>query len=121
MKIIPTKIHGIIDYVSGLILILTPVIFGFAELTGAPVLIPRILGVTIIIMSLLTRYEVGLVTLISFRIHLAIDYIGGFILATSPWFFGFSSLSKNVWLPHLFAGIILFAIALISETRRRKI
>ncbi len=45
MRFIPTKVHGILDYVVGIALIAAPWLFGFAGMGGAPVVIPIVLGV----------------------------------------------------------------------------
>jgi hypothetical protein len=58
MRIIPTKIHGILDYVMGLLLIAAPWIFDFGR-DGAETWVPVVLGVSTILHSLFTNYELG--------------------------------------------------------------
>jgi hypothetical protein len=43
MNVIPTKIHGIIDYISGVFFCMSPWLFGFAT-DNADMWIPIILG-----------------------------------------------------------------------------
>src|SRR5690606_36891724 len=40
MRFIPTKVHGILDYVVGAALIVAPWLFGYAGVGGAAVIIP---------------------------------------------------------------------------------
>ncbi len=75
MKIIPTFVHGIFDYLGGIALLLAPNLFGFADVGGAAVMIPRILGVIILLQSICTRYELGLFKLIPMKMHLMNDYV----------------------------------------------
>ena len=103
MKTIPTYIHGVLDYVVGLALLLAPNLFGFADEGGAAVMVPRVIGVMILGMAVLTRYELGLFKLIPMPVHLVIDYVVPLILAASPWLFGFNEF---VYLPHLILGIL---------------
>jgi hypothetical protein len=113
MKIISTKVHGVLDYMMGVLLIASPWLLGFAE-NGMQLWIPVILGVLTIIYSLMTDYELGLSDNISMRTHLIIDFISGVLLAASPWIFGFAN---EVYLPHLILGIVeMGAVVLTSAT-----
>ena len=101
MRFIDTKIHAVIDYLMGFLLIVAPWIFGFAD-GGAEQWVPVILGLGTIFYSLITDYEYGLLKVLSVKAHLMIDLIAGIFLAASPWIFGFAD---DVYLPHLILGI----------------
>lgn len=116
IKVIPAHIHGITDYPTGIALLLAPNLFGFDHLGGAPVWIPRILGVAILGMAVLTNYRVGLIRLIPMSVHLMIDYVAGIFLAASPFLFGFSDEPANAWLPHVVVGLMIFVITLLTQT-----
>lgn len=113
MRIISTKTHGYLDYIVGLLLIVAPWLFGFAN-DGAETWVPVALGVSAIIYSLLTDYELGATRQISMRTHLGLDIFSGIFLAASPWIFGFS---EYVYLPHLILGIGEIGVALMTETK----
>ena len=116
MKVIPAYIHGIFDYLGGLVLLFAPNIFGFSEIGGAAVLIPRIIGVVVLAQALLTNYEVGLFKMLPMKVHLINDYIASLFLALSPWLFGFATQAKHVWMPHLVVGIAVFLLTLLTQT-----
>ncbi len=113
MKFISTKVHGMMDYMMGVLLIASPWIFGFANSNGMQVWTPVILGLLAIIYSLMTDYELGLSDNISMRTHLVIDFMSGMLLAASPWLFGFAD---QVYLPHLILGIVEIGAALFTTT-----
>lgn len=113
---ITTKIHGIIDYIVGIALILAPYIFQFSTVGGAAVAVPTILGIALILYSVFTEYELGIIRLIPMKVHLAFDFIAAAFLALSPWLFGFSSLSFNVWMPHVVVGIVVILVVLLSSS-----
>ena len=119
MKIIPTFAHGIFDYVGALALFAAPNLFGFAEVGGAAVWIPRILGVIILLQAVTTRYELGIVKVLPMKMHLMNDYIASIFLAASPWLFGFANGPSNQWMPHLIVGIIVFVATLMTESEPR--
>lgn len=112
LPIIPTKIHGIIDYAAGVIFIALPWILGFSQYSFAPWAFVM-LGIISIVYSLLTRYETGYVSLISMRMHLWIDILAGFLLIISPWAMDFA---QYVYLPHVIVGSIIIVIALLTST-----
>ena len=116
MKRIPTKIHGILDYVVAVALIFAPLIFGFTNVGGAAVGVPITLGIALFIYSLLTNYEWGVFKLIPMQYHLVIDDVAAVFLALSPWLFGFSGEAWNAWVPHLIVGLAVIVVAALSET-----
>lgn len=117
MKFLPTKVHGILDYLVGIALILAPMIFQFSDVGGAAVFIPRFLGAVLIIYSLLTNYEWGVFKVIAMPYHLTVDFLAAAFLALSPFLFGFQDKGLNVWLPHTVAGIVVLLVVLVSQTR----
>jgi hypothetical protein len=112
MRFIPTRIHGILDYAMGLLLIASPWLFGFAN-GGPEQWLPVALGVGALLYSLLTDYELGVARVIPMSGHLTLDLLSGVLLAVSPWLFGFSDV---VWMPHLVLGLLEVGAALTTRT-----
>jgi hypothetical protein len=111
MRFISTKVHGVMDYLMGILLIASPWLFNFAG-GGAETWVPVILGASTIIYSLLTDYELSISRTLSMRTHLTLDLLSGIVLAASPWLFGFSEV---VYLPHLILGILEIGASLTTE------
>jgi hypothetical protein len=116
MRILPTKIHGALDYLVGIALILAPTIFGFSAMGGAEVWIPRALGVVLIVYSVFTNYEWGVIKVLDMRYHLVVDLLASLFLAASPFLFGFSSEASSHWLPHVVVGLVVVLVVLVSQT-----
>ncbi len=108
---IPTKIHGYLDYAMGALLIAAPWLFGFAR-GGAETWVPVILGAGAILYSLMTNYELGVKGAISMGTHLTLDLVSGVLLAASPWIFGFADY---VYVPHLVLGILEIGASLMTR------
>jgi hypothetical protein len=115
MPLIPTRIHGILDYLVGVVLIAAPWLFGFAD-GSAAMWVPIIIGAGAILNAFLTDYELGVIRIIPMNVHLAIDVIGGIVLAVSPWLFGFADVA---WIPHVVVGLIAIGAGLTTERRVR--
>jgi len=114
MNFIPTRIHGVVDYVVGVALIAAPWIFQFNDVSSAKWVAIGV-GATIIAYSLLTDYELGAIRAIPMPGHLLLDVGGGAFLALSPWIFGFADESANVWAPHVVVGLADIVIAALTR------
>lgn len=112
MRFIPTRFHGILDYVVGLVLIISPWLFNFSDVSYATWIIVAA-GILILLQTIFTAFEVGIIPKIPMKSHLMIDFGLGVILALSPWIFNFD---ERVFLPHLIAGI--FAVLASLTTHR---
>jgi hypothetical protein len=62
----------------------------------------------------LTEYELGVVPLISVPTHLILDALGGLLLASSPWLFGFAI---DIWMPHVILGLAEIGAAIFTQTQ----
>jgi hypothetical protein len=116
MRIIPTRIHGVLDYVMGIVLIASPWVFDFSD-GGVKTWLPVVLGAGTILYSLFTDYELGVVGAIPMPVHLVIDLVAGILLAASPWLFGFSDEVKY---PHLILGLLEIGAVVLSQHRPRR-
>ena len=67
MKIIPTFVHGVTDYLGAIVLFFLPTLFGFAYLGGAAVWVPRLIAILVLVQALSTDYELGVFRLMSMR------------------------------------------------------
>ncbi|WP_299707120.1 SPW repeat protein [uncultured Pontibacter sp.] len=111
MRFIPTRFHGILDYIYGVLLIASPWLFGFAA-GGAETWVAVVIGAIVLIQAALTDFEVGLVKKIPMQTHLMLDFGIGVILALSPWIFGFADY---VYTPHLVFGVFSMLASLTTH------
>ncbi len=112
LRFIPTRTHGVLDYVVGALLLVVPYILGFADGTAAQ-WVPQILGLVAIGGALMTDYELGVMRVIPMPVHLGIDVASGALLALSPWLFGFAD--RVLW-PHLIVGLWEIGAGLMTRT-----
>lgn len=111
MKVIGTRAHGVLDYLTGVLLIAAPWLFGFAT-GGVEQWLPQLLGAMTIVMSLLTRYELSVAKVIPLDVHLGLDMASGALLAVSPWLFGFADI---IWWPHLLVGLTEIVVPMMTR------
>jgi drug/metabolite transporter (DMT)-like permease len=109
---LPTRIHGMLDYLMGALLIASPWLFGFADNEAAR-WVPVGLGAGVLLYSVFTDYELGVVKKVQMPVHLFLDALGGILLAVSPWMLGFDD---RVWMPHVVLGAVEVLTAAITNT-----
>jgi hypothetical protein len=111
MRFLPTRVHGVIDYLWGLALLASPWLLGFADIPAAR-WTAVIFGVGAILYSAITAYEFSLLKLLPMPLHLILDGIGGLVLAASPFLFGFAD---QVYWPHVVFGLFSVAASLVTH------
>ena len=74
-------------------------------------------GLAVILVSLLTDYKLGLVRIIPFRIHLAIDTAVATAFVVAPFLFGFTEL--DAWFYWINAAAV-FVVVAVSMPKSRK-
>ncbi|HLL40819.1 MAG TPA: hypothetical protein VK357_14330 [Rubrobacteraceae bacterium] len=116
MQIIPTKAHGILDYLTGAALLAAPKALELEDVPSSSRAL-QLAGGGAIAYSLLTDYELGVAKLLPMPVHLALDAASGALLASSPWLFGFAKDGARYWLPHVLVGTQEMLAAATTRTR----
>ena len=91
--LIPRPLHAILDYLWGIAFLLAPSLMGFED-NEAATMFARTRGGGMIATSLMTRYELGLIKVIPFNLHLLLDLIGALFGFAAPSLLGFNKNSK---------------------------
>ncbi len=116
MQFLSPKAHTVIGLIVGIALLFAPNIFGFNDVGGAAVAIPRYLGVFVIINELITTSSLSLVKLVPMKAHIVIDFLSGLFLLLSPWLFGFADEAANAWVPHVLVGLLMMGYSMATRT-----
>jgi hypothetical protein len=110
-KLIPTRIHGVLDYLTGLVLIAIPLLFNWPQ---PEAMIFMVLGAAALVYSLITRYELGVFKLLPMTAHLVLDLLSGLALVALP-FLGFVAPDLRPWFWAF--GAFEIVVALLTSTR----
>lgn len=111
MKVLNGMMHGLIDYASVLILALGPTVSGF---TGPQARICYVLAFVHLLLTLATKFPLGVLKAVPFPTHGAIELLVSILLVVLPWIAGFSAgvNSRNFF---LFMGLIIFVVWLVTD------
>jgi hypothetical protein len=112
MRFLPTHVHAALDYILGVALSVFPFVTGLHQ-GGVIEWGPMLLGHSLILYSLLTNYELGLLRLISIRLHLLLDAVGGVVLIALATLY---EPSTAIWVALLMLGAIEIGSSLVTRT-----
>jgi hypothetical protein len=105
---IDSTLHGATDYTAGTLLMTAfPKLAGIEGTRSAGQI--RIAGATHVAYSTVTDYPLGVVKLLPYKAHLAVDALGAIALAATPFVTGQWKKGRRQWLPHV--GLCLFELA----------
>ncbi|HYG15219.1 MAG TPA: SPW repeat protein [Bacteroidia bacterium] len=116
MKVISTKVHGVLDYAVSLLLIASPWLVGYYR-GGTETWVAIIIGLASIAYSLITDYELGATKALSMSLHLSLDFFGGLFLMLSPWLLGFYN---HIFEPHLLLGLFMLTVVAFSKSKVKR-
>lgn len=111
MRFIPTVMHGIADYIVGLVTIGLPF---YLDINGMPGAVVTAMGVIVLIYSVVTDYELGVVRFLRIRFHLVLDALFGFAMLSVPLVF---DLPGNTSWPFYAIGVLAIVLVAITEIR----
>jgi hypothetical protein len=114
MNSISRTVHGVLDYITGVLLGVSPWLFGFSDQHIAPEF-AMASGGALVLYSFMTNYEVGVVRFIPFAIHRGFDLLMGFHLAGAPWFFKIEGVAGKVF---CLLGILLLVVNVFTRRPR---
>ncbi len=111
------KTHNILDYVVGVLLLLCPFIFNFADLDAARNVF-LFSGTALVVYSLLTNYYYAVAHVIPLGVHMTLDALMGILLILAPALFGYRDLiTEGQYALHI--GLGIGAVGLVAVTRTR--
>jgi hypothetical protein len=112
VRFLPAWFHALADYAVGLALIIVAVTVGGSA--GA-VATGIVVGATVLAVSMLTRYPLGVAKVLPFTIHSAGDYLAAGLLLAAPWALNFHSGDTGLTAVYTVAGLAVLAVSLVTN------
>jgi hypothetical protein len=116
MRVIGPLAHGIIDYAMVIILAMGPTVAGFR---GKQALICYALAFVHFLLTIITRFPLGVSKALPFPMHGAIELVVSIMLIVLPWLANFSAgvNSRNFFVA---IGLMILIIWLLTDFRSRR-
>lgn len=112
VKFLPAWFHAVADYAVGALLIIAAL--AVSGSTGA-VATGVVVGATVLAVSMLTKYPLGVAKVLPFPIHSAGDYLAAGLLLAAPWVLNFSSGDRGLTVLYMVLGFAVLAVSLITN------
>jgi hypothetical protein len=115
---IDSTLHGVTDYTVGTLLMTAfPKLAGIEGSRSAGQI--RTAGAIHAGYSTLTDYPLGVVKVLPYKMHLAIDAIGALALAATPFVTGQRKKGRKEWVPHVALGLFELASLALSDPTQK--
>jgi hypothetical protein len=112
VKFLPAWFHAIADYAVGILLIVVALVDnGSAGAVATGVVV----GVVVLIVSMLTKYPLGVFKVLPFTIHSAGDYLAAALLIVAPFALNFADAESGMTVFYVVMGVAVLAVSLITN------
>ncbi|MFD0750864.1 hypothetical protein ACFQZS_11980 [Mucilaginibacter calamicampi] len=112
---IPRGFYGVINYVTALVSMASPWLFGFEDYRGAAFFLPILIGWVQLIMAIFSNNSHGFIKIFPMPTHNVLDAFSGFILLVSPFLYGFAFVENGIFWPHVLIGGTFFIAGVFTH------
>ena len=99
MRFVTKTIHAWLDYPVALALVVLPFLLGLGMSNSLALTISPIVGVAAFVLTIFTDHATGLIRVLPYKFHLAVDLAVGLLFLVLPFVLGFSGLdAAYYWL-----------------------
>jgi uncharacterized membrane protein len=109
VRVLPAWFHAVADYAVGALLIIVAIAAGDE---GKAVALGVVVGATVLLVSMLTRYPLGVKKVLPFTVHSAGDYLAAALLIAGPAVLG---LTGGIAAFYVVIGIAVLAVSLVTN------
>ncbi len=111
MKIISSKTHGILDYLTVVFLLASPAIFNMESPLST---ITYSLGIVHLCLTVLTNFEAGVIKVIPFRIHGLIEIVVALGLAVLAFWF-YENVNTFGFYYYMTLAIVILLVFILTD------
>jgi hypothetical protein len=112
IRLLPAWLHAVADYAVGALLIIVSLaVGGSAGAVGTGVVV----GTTVLVVSMLTRYPLGVAKVLPFPVHSAGDYLAAALLLIAPSALHFNHGDRGLTIFFVLTGLAVLAVSLITN------
>ena len=111
MRFVTKTLHAWLDYPVALALIALPFLLGLGASNPLALAISPVVGVAAFLLTVFTDHHLGLIRVLPYRVHLAVDLAVGLLFLAVPLALGFSGLDAAYYLLNGAAVVAVVSLA----------
>ncbi len=97
-KLFTKTMHAYLDYPVAILLIAAPFILSLGVTNPFARNLSVFIGVAAFILTLLTDHKLGVIRVLPYKLHLAVDFLVGLLFVVAPFILGFKGLDLGYYL-----------------------
>ena len=117
IRFITRQIHAYIDYPVAVSLMAMPFVLGLGAVNPAAKWLSVATGVAAFVLTVFTDHELGLIRVIPYKFHVAVDRLVGLTFLAAPFVLGFKGLDAGYYWAN--AATVLAATFVFNSTEPR--
>jgi hypothetical protein len=119
MRFVTKTIHAWLDYPVAFALMLLPFLLGLGSSHPMALVISPVVGVAALILTIFTNHHLGVIRVLPYKFHLAVDLAVGLLFLALPSVLGFSGLDAAFY--WLNGAAVVAVISLSSPDSRSSV
>ena len=92
MKFVTKRIHAFLDYPVAIALIALPFLLGLESSNPLALQLSVATGIAALILTILTDHHLGIFPIISYKMHLMVDFLVAIVFILAPFIFSFKGI-----------------------------
>jgi len=110
IKFVTKQVHAFLDYPVALSLIVLPVVLHLGTSSPLAFWLAVSVGVAAFVLTVFTDHQLGLVRVLPYSLHLAVDLAVGLLFLAAPSIFGFAGI--DAWFYWVNGAAVLTVVSL---------
>ncbi|WP_415919947.1 hypothetical protein [Tateyamaria sp. SN6-1] len=113
VRFVTKDLHAYLDYPVALGLMAMPALLGLGQSSPFAFWLSVVTGVAALMLTLLTDHKLGVVRMLPYKFHLAVDGAVGLVFVAAPFLFGFAGLDAVYY--WVIGGTVLAVVGLHKD------
>jgi len=109
-RLVTKSIHAYLDYPVAISLMVMPFLLSLGQSHPIAFWLSLVAGAAAFVLTLLTDHDLGVIKVLPYRLHLAVDLAVGLLFIAAPFLFGFAGLDAMYYWAN--GGAVLIVVSL---------
>ncbi len=112
-RFITKTIHAYLDYPVAVSLVAMPFILGLGSVNPLAFWLSVVTGIAAFVLTVLTDHHLGVIRVLPYKLHLAVDFLVGLVFVAAPFALGFAGLEAAYY--WVLGGTVLVVVGLHKQ------